>query len=128
MIFLHISKSVFQLLLLKNPCYCSFYVDYLYTMKNILEFDLPIQERQVDVVHILNDGKIIMSKNELQPFSDKFDWVNRDEIVDMVLGLKPQTDSSRKSIIAIFETREVKTYPNVSKNFTDYTLLNKSGL
>jgi hypothetical protein len=97
-------------------------------MKNILEFDLPIEERQVDVVHILKDGKIIMSKNELQPFTDKFDWVNRDEIVDMVLGLKPQTDSSRKSIIAIFETREVKTYPNVSKNFTDYTLLNKSAL
>lgn len=97
-------------------------------MKDILEFDLPIEERQVDVVHILIDGKIIMSKNDLQPFTDKFDWVNRDEIVDMVLGLKPQTDSSRKSIIAIFETREVKTYPNVSKNFTDYTLLKKSGL
>lgn len=97
-------------------------------MKDILEYDLPIQERQVDVVHILNDGKIIMSKSELEPFAKKFDWVNRDEIIDMVLGLRPQTDSSRKSIIAIFETREVKSFPNVSKNFTDYTLLNKSGL
>lgn len=97
-------------------------------MKDIHQDDLPVQERQVDVIHILKDGKIIMSKNELNPFSDKFEWVNRDEILDMVLGLQPQTDSSRKSIIAIFESREIKTYPNVSKNFTDYTLLNKSGL
>ena len=67
-----------------------------------------------------------MAKKELEPFANNFDWVNRDEIVGMVLGLKPQTDSNRKSIIAIFVTREVKTYPNVSKNFTDYTLLNKS--
>lgn len=97
-------------------------------MKNIKEYDLPIEERQVDVVHILKDGQIIMAKKELELFATNFDWVNRDEIVDMVLGLKPKTDSSRKSIIAIFETREVRTYPNVSKNFTDYTLLNKSGI
>jgi hypothetical protein len=97
-------------------------------MKDILEYDLPVQERQVDVVHILNEGKIIMSKKELDPFAEKFDWVNRDEIINMVLGLKSQTDSNRKSIIAIFETKEVKTFPNVSKNFTDYTLLNKSGI
>ncbi len=97
-------------------------------MKDITEYDLPIEERQVDIVHILKDGQIIMAKKELGPIADKFDWVNRDEILDIVLGLKPQTDSSRKSIIAIFETREVKTYPNVSKNFTDYTLLNKSGI
>lgn len=97
-------------------------------MKDILQDELPVQERQVDVVHILKDGQVIMAKKELEPIADKFEWVNRDEIVDMVLGLKPQTDSSRKSIIAIFESREIKTYPNVSKNFTDYTLLNKSGL
>ncbi len=97
-------------------------------MKDILQDDLTVQERQVDVVHILKDGQVIMAKKELDPIADKFDWVNRDEIVDMVLGLKPQTDSNRKSIIAIFESREIKTYPNVSKNFTDYTLLNKSGL
>jgi hypothetical protein len=97
-------------------------------MKDITEYDLPIEERQVDVVHILKDGKVIMAKKELEPFANNFDWVTRDEIVDMVLGLKHQTDANRKSIIAIFETREVKTYPNVSKNFTDYTLLNKSGI
>jgi len=97
-------------------------------MKDITEYDLPIEERQVDVVHILKDGQVIMAKKELEPFENNFDWVNRDEIVEMVLGLKPQTDSNRKSIIAIFETREVKTYRNVSKKFTDYTLLNKSGI
>ncbi len=99
-----------------------------FNMKDIIEYDLPIKERQVDVVHILKDGQVIMAKGEFEAVADKFDWVNRDEIIDMVLGLRPQTDSSRKSIIAIFETREVKTYPNVSKNFTDYTLLNKSGI
>jgi hypothetical protein len=97
-------------------------------MKDIIEYDLPVEERQVDVVHILKDGQVIMAKKELEPISDKFEWVNRDEIVDIVLGLRSQTDSNRKSIIAIFETREVKTYTNVSKNFTDYSLLNKSGL
>ena len=97
-------------------------------MKEILEYDLPVNERQVDVVHILNDGKILMSKKELDPFQDKFNWVNETEIANLVIELRSHTDSSRKSIIAIFESREIKTYPNVSKNFTDYTLLNKSGL
>ena len=97
-------------------------------MKELLEFDIPVQERQIDVAYILNDGKIIISKKELVPFTDKFTWVNHGEIQHLVLGLKPQTDSNRKSIVAIFETREIKTYPNVSKNFTNYGLLNKSGL
>ena len=97
-------------------------------MKEILEYDLPVNERQVDVVHILNDGRILMTKKELDSFSDKFNWVNKPEIVNLIISLRPQTDSSRKSIIAIFESGEIKTYPNVSKNFTDYTFLNKSRL
>jgi hypothetical protein len=97
-------------------------------MKELIEYDLPVHERQVDIVHILNDGKIILSARELEQFQDKFTWVNSNEITSKVLGLRPQTDSNRKSIIAIFETREIKTYPNVSKNFTNYGLLNKSGL
>ena len=33
-------------------------------MKDIIEYDLPIEERQVDIVHILKDGQVIMAKKE----------------------------------------------------------------
>lgn len=97
-------------------------------MKDILELEIPVEERQVDIVHILNDGQVIMSGKELQALAEKFDWIKPSEISNLVQELKPQTDTHRKSIIAIFETREIKTYPNVSKNFHQYNLLNKSGL
>lgn len=97
-------------------------------MKDLIEYDLPVQERQIDVVHILNNGEVIMSVKELEPFQDKFKWVNPSEVQHHIISLRQQTDSNRKSIIAIFETREIKTYSNVSKNFTNYNLLNKSGL
>lgn len=97
-------------------------------MKDILELDIPIEERQVDIVHILSDGRVIMSGKELQSVAEKFNWIKPSEISNLVQELKPQTDFHRKSIITIFETREIKTYPNVSKNFHQYNLLNKSGL
>lgn len=90
--------------------------------------DIPVRERQVDVVYILLDGTIIMSEKELEQYRRRFEWVNSIGIQRQVITLKPMTDASRKSIIAIFESGEIKQYPNVSKNFTDYTLLNKSGL
>ena len=37
----------------------------IFNMKDILQDDLPVQERQVDVVHILKDGQVIMAKKEL---------------------------------------------------------------
>ncbi len=97
-------------------------------MKDILELEIAVEERQVDIVHILNDGQVIMFGKEMQTFADRFTWIKPNEITNLVQQLKPQTDSHRKSIIAIFETREIKTYPNVSKNFHQYNLLNKSGL
>ncbi len=97
-------------------------------MKDILELEIALEERQVDIVHILNDGKVIMSEKELQSIAEKFTWIKPNEISELVQELKPQTDSHRKSIIAIFETREIKTYPNISKNFHQYNLLNRSGL
>ena len=98
-------------------------------MKSMIEYyDLLVQERQVDVVHILKDGTIIISSKEFQLHQDKFDWVNIISIQRLIISLRPMTDSNRKSIVAIFETGEIKQYPNVSMNFTDYTLLNKSGL
>ena len=98
-------------------------------MKSIIGyFDLPLQEREVVVIHILKGGEIIMSAKELEAHQNKFSWVNTIDIQRRILGVRPMTDSNRKSIIAIFETGEIKQYPNVSKNFTDYTLLNKSGL
>lgn len=97
-------------------------------MRELIELDIPVEQRQVDIIHILNDGEIILNSKELEKHQDKFTWVNKNQIVDLVLSLRPLTDSHRKSIIVIFENHEIKTYPNVSKNFTDYRLLNKSGL
>lgn len=98
-------------------------------MKELIEqYDIPVEQRQVDIIHILKDGTVIISKKEFEDVAEKFMWVNRNQIISMVLELRPQTDSSRKSIIAIYESGEIKTFPNISKNFTKYNLLNKSGL
>ena len=98
-------------------------------MKELIEqYDIPVEQRQVDIIHILNDGRVIISKKEFDAVTEKFTWVNHDQIIEMVQELRLQTDSSRKSIIAIFENREIKTFPNISKNFTKYNLLNKTGL
>ena len=97
-------------------------------MKELLEYEISVKERQVDVVHILSNGEVIINKKELDQFKDRFAWADTNKITALVNELKPQTDSNRKSIIAIFETGEIRTYPNVSNNFTDYTLLNKSGI
>lgn len=97
-------------------------------MKNILELEIPVAERQVDVVYILNDGKVIISEKELTPFIENFSWIKQHEIENLIQELRPQTDEHRKSIVAIFQTREIKTYPNISKNFNKYNLLNKAGL
>ena len=98
-------------------------------MRDILEYyEIPVEQRQVDVVHILNDGKLILTKKELELVKDKFSFVNPQEIVGLILQLRPQTDSNRKSIIVIYESGDIKTHPNISKNFTKYNLLNKSSL
>lgn len=98
-------------------------------MKELAEYyDIPVEQRRVDIIRILKDGQVIISKKEFEEVEEKFSWVNRQELVNTILELRSQTDSNRKSIIAIFETREIKTFPNISKNFTKFNLLNKSGL
>lgn len=98
-------------------------------MKELIEqYDIPVEHRQVDIIHILKDGTVIISKKEFEDVVEKFTWVNLSRIETLLLELRPQTDSSRKSIIAIYETGEIKTFPNISKNFTKYNLLNKASL
>lgn len=98
-------------------------------MKELIElYDIPIELRQVDVIHILNDGQVIISKKEFEQFEERFSWINSNQIIGMILELRSQTDSNRKSIIVIHESGDIKTYPNISKNFTKFNLLNKSGL
>lgn len=93
-----------------------------------LNFDLPSTERQVVIIHILNDGQVLIGKKELEAFADRFTWVDKNKITNSVVDLRAQTESLRKSIIAIFESGEIRSYPNVSPNFTNYALLNKSGI
>jgi len=50
------------------------------------------------------------------------------DISNLDSELKPRTDAHRKFIIVIFETREIKTYPNGSKSFSNYGSVNKSSL
>jgi hypothetical protein len=97
-------------------------------MKDLLEKKTEAEQRQVDVVHILNDGKAIMAGKELEPFAERFLWIENSEIANLIQELKPQTDPNRKSIIVVFENKEIKTYPNISKNFNQYSLLSKAGL
>lgn len=94
-------------------------------MRELIELDIPIEQRQVDIIHILNDGEIILNSKELEKHQDKFTWVNKNQIVDLVLSLRSLTDSHRKSIIAIYQSGEIKTFPNISKNFAKYGLLFK---
>lgn len=96
-------------------------------MKDLLEYDVPVVERQIDIVYVLRDGETVLEKDS-SPYTHLFTWLDHNYIEHQKMELKPQTDEHRKSIIAIFETGQIRTYPNVSPNFTDYTLLNKSSL
>lgn len=96
-------------------------------MKDLLEYDVPVVERQIDIVYVLRNGNAILEK-DIIPHAHLFTWLDHNQIEHMALELKPQTDEHRKSIIAIFETGQVRSYPNVSLNFTNYGLLNKSSL
>jgi hypothetical protein len=97
-------------------------------MKDLLEKKTETEQRQVDVVHILNDGRAIMAGKELEPYVERFLWMDKSEIVNLIQELKSQTDPNRKSIIVAFENKEIKTYPNISKNFNQYNLLSKASL
>jgi hypothetical protein len=96
-------------------------------MKDLLQYDVPVIERQIDIVYVLRDGRTILQK-EIAPHAHLFTWLDHNQIEHMAMELKPQTDEHRKSIIAVFETGQIRTYPNVSPNFTNYGLLNKSSL
>jgi len=96
-------------------------------MKDLLEYDVPVVERQIDIVYVLRNGEAVMQK-EIEPHSHLFTWLDHNHIEHLIIELKPQTDEHRKSIVAVFETGQIRTYPNVSPNFTNYGLLNKSSL
>jgi hypothetical protein len=96
-------------------------------MKDLLEIEIPVEERQVDVVYILKDGTPVMQRN-IQPYSNLFSWLDHKQVQHLISELKPQTDEHRKSIIVIFESGETRVYPNVSTNFTSYSLLKKASL
>jgi len=98
-------------------------------MRELIELnDIPVEERQVDTIYILNNGNVILTKSEFELIAEKFAWVNQNEIENKVLELRSQTDSNRKSIIAVYETGNIKSFPNISKNFTKYMLLSKISL
>ena len=95
-------------------------------MKNIRgNYESSAKQGSVDVVHILNDGEVVLLRKDFERIEKKFEWVNRAVVSELILELKAQTDESRKSIIAIYESGELKIHTNISHNFTKYTLLKK---
>jgi len=67
----------------------------------------------------------VLLRKDFERIEKKFEWVNRAVVSELILELKAQTDESRKSIIAIYESGELKIHTNISHNFTKYALLKK---
>jgi len=67
----------------------------------------------------------VLLRKDFERIEKKFEWANRAVVSELILELKAQTDESRKSIIAICESGELKIHTNISHNFTKYALLKK---
>lgn len=96
-------------------------------MKDLLEYDIPVQERQVNIVYFLKDGQTVMQR-DINQYANLFNWLDPNQIKFLIAELKPQTDEHRKSIIAIFETGQIRTFANLSNSFTKYNLLSKTSI
>jgi hypothetical protein len=87
-------------------------------MKESLEnYDFPIEQRHVDVINILKNGEILKSKRELEPHEHKFNWLDSNEVVRLVLSLRAKTLTNKKSVVAVYESGEIKIFENKPKDF-----------
>ncbi|PWU00669.1 MAG: hypothetical protein C5B52_08520 [Bacteroidetes bacterium] len=86
-------------------------------MNSVTSFDIP-NLGSVTTVHILKGGELVHSLDEYQKVEDRFSWVNRHDIVSKILRLRPLTDLTKKSIIAIYEEGySIREFINVDPDF-----------
>jgi hypothetical protein len=86
-------------------------------MNSFNSYDIP-NLGAVTTVHILKSGELVFSLDEYQKVEDRFTWVNRRDIVTKILRLRPLTDLTKKSIIAIYEDgNSIREFVNVDPDF-----------
>ena len=71
---------------------------------------LPVAHRHVVVVNILNFGKLFSTKRELELHAGKFNWVDKNNVVDWVVGLRTKTETNKKSVIAVYEEGKIEVF------------------
>ena len=86
-------------------------------MNSFNSFDIP-NLGAVTTVHILKTGELVNSLDEYQKVEERFAWVDRHDIISKILRLRPLTDLSKKSVIAIYEDGySIREFVNVDPDF-----------
>ena len=60
------------------------------------------------VVNILNFGKLFSTKRELELHAGKFNWVDKNNVVDWVVDLRTKTETNKNSVIAVYKEVKLK--------------------
>ncbi|HLK29634.1 MAG TPA: hypothetical protein VKT28_13745 [Puia sp.] len=72
----------------------------------------------VSTIHILQSGEVIKSVEEYMKVEDRFSWVDKTYIVGKILQLRKLTDSTKRSVIAIYEDGHlIREFVNVDREF-----------
>ena len=84
---------------------------------NLKQYLLPLERRHVEVSHILKNGEILTTLRAFEPHEIKFNWVNKTEIIDLILLLRTKTKTNKKTVVAIYEGGEIKVFENEATDF-----------
>lgn len=77
---------------------------------------------KVSTIHILKSGEMINSLQDYLKVEDRFAWVDRSYIISKMLRLITLTNTSKKSVIAIYEEgHQIKEFVNVEQEFKPLT-------
>ncbi|HAE31219.1 MAG TPA: hypothetical protein DCF89_08890 [Flavobacteriales bacterium] len=80
-------------------------------------YELPAELRQVQIVHVLDDGQKIYDH---KVFNEKYQHlfiVDKDKIVDEILRLRPLTKSWNKSVVFVRQNGEFSSTIDVPSNW-----------
>jgi len=73
---------------------------------------------EIHTFHVLKYGKIISSLVEFLPVQEKFQWINKKEMIKRVIALRSRTEPGGRSALVYYEDgRKVKEYLNVLEGF-----------
>ena len=85
--------------------------------ENLKQYLFPSERWHVEVAHILKTGEILTTLRAFEPHEIKFNWVNKTEIVDLILLLRTKTKTNKKTVVAIYEGGEIKVFENEATDF-----------